>query len=102
MVSPFYIATFLPVMFLQVPGIELTPRLALIPIVNVALVFREAVAGTYHWPLIGITIGVEVCCIALALWLAVLIIRYEDFMLGTYGGSFAKFLKERLFAKKTR
>jgi uncharacterized membrane protein len=69
--------------------------------VNVALVFREAVTGTYHWPLIGITIGVEVICIALALWLAVLIIRYEDFMLGTYGGSFAKFLKERLLARKT-
>ncbi len=96
MVSPFYIATFLPVMFLQVPGIELTPQLALVPIVNVALVFREAVAGTYHWSLIGITIGVEVLSVALALWLATLILRYEDFMLGTYGGSFVKFLKERL------
>ncbi|HYK89969.1 MAG TPA: ABC transporter permease [Acidobacteriota bacterium] len=101
MVSPFYIATFLPVMFLQAPGLELTPTLALIPIVNVAMVFREAVAGIYRWPLIGITIAIELICIALCLWLAVLIIRYEDFMLGTYGGSFNRFLKERLLARKS-
>lgn len=100
MVSPFYIATFLPVMFLQVPGLELTPTLALIPIVNVAMVFREAVAGIYHWPLIGITIAVELFCVALSLWLATVILRYEDFMLGTYGGNFGKFLKERLLARK--
>jgi sodium transport system permease protein len=100
MVSPFYIATFLPVMFLQVPGLELTPTLALIPVVNVAMVFREAVAGIYRWPLIGITIAVEALCIAISLWLATLILRYEDFMLGTYGGNFGKFLKERLLARK--
>ncbi len=100
MVSPFYIATFLPVMFLQVPGLELTPTLSLIPIVNVAMVFREAIAGTYRWPLIGITVVVELLCVALCLWLATLILRYEDFMLGTYGGSFNKFLKERLLARK--
>jgi uncharacterized membrane protein len=100
MVSPFYIATFLPVMFLQVPGLELTPTLALIPVVNVAMVFREAVAGVYRWPLIGITILVELLCVALCLWLATLILRYEDFMLGTYGGSFYKFLKERLLSRK--
>jgi hypothetical protein len=47
MVSPFYLATFLPVMFLQSPGIEFTPVLALIPVVNVAMVFREAIAGIY-------------------------------------------------------
>jgi sodium transport system permease protein len=100
MVSPFYIATFLPIMFLQVPGLELTPTLSLIPIVNVAMVFREAVAGIYHWRLIGITIAVEFFCVALSLWLATVILRYEDFMLGTYGGNFGKFLKERLLARK--
>jgi sodium transport system permease protein len=99
MVSPFYIATFLPVMFLQIPGIEFTPVLALIPIVNVVMVFREAIAGVYHWPLIGITIAVEAACVALALWLATAILRYEDFMLGTYGGNFGKFMKQRVFRR---
>jgi len=96
MVSPFYIAVFLPVLFLQVPGIQFTTGLALIPVVNVAMVFREAIAGTFHWPLIGITLAVEALCVALALWLAATILRYEDFLIGSYGGNFAKFLKERL------
>jgi len=99
MVSPFYIATFLPVMFLQIPGIEFTPVLALIPIVNVVMVFREAVAGVYHWPLIAITIAVEAACVALALRLATAILRYEDFMLGTYGGNFGRFMKQRVFRR---
>jgi sodium transport system permease protein len=99
MVSPFYIATFVPVLFLQSPGIEFTPILALIPVVNVAMVFREAIAGTYHWPLIGLTLIVESLCIVLALALATAILRYEDFLLGSYSGSFAKFLKERLLRR---
>jgi hypothetical protein len=38
----------------------------------------------------------------LALWLATVILRYEDFMLGTYGGNFGRFLKERVFGTKKR
>ena len=59
MIGPFYIRMILPLMFLQVPDIEFTPRLAAIPVVNVALMFREAIAGVYQWHLIGITLAVE-------------------------------------------
>jgi sodium transport system permease protein len=100
LVSPFYIVTFLPVMFLQVPGLEFNVLLALIPIVNVAMVFREAIAGTFHWSLIGITLFVEVLCIALALWLASAVLKYEDFLIGSYGGRFGKFIKERILGSK--
>ncbi len=100
MVTPFYIATFMPVLFMQSPGIEFTPKMALIPIVNVAMVFREALAGTYHRQLIGLTLMVESLCIVLALWLATAILRYEDFLLGSYSGSFGKFVKERLLGNK--
>jgi sodium transport system permease protein len=102
MVSPFYIAVFLPAMFLQVPGIQFTVGLALIPIVNVAMAFREAVAGVFHWHLIAITLAIEVLCVSLALWLATAILRYEDFLIGSYGGNFSKFLKERLIGGKRR
>jgi sodium transport system permease protein len=100
MVSPFYIACFLPVMFLQVPGLKLTPALALIPVVNVAMVFREAISGVYQWSLISLTLAVEAACVALALWIAVTILKYEDFLIGSYGGNFGKFLKERLLGKR--
>jgi sodium transport system permease protein len=102
MVSPFYVAIFVPVLFLQVPGLQFTPGLALIPIVNVSMVFREAIAGTFHWPLIGITLAVEILCVVVALWLATNILHYEDFLMGNYGGNFAKFLKERVLGGKRR
>jgi sodium transport system permease protein len=101
LVTPFYIATFMPVLFLQSPEIKFTATLALIPVVNVSMVFREAITGVYHWPLIGLTILVESLCIVLALWLAATILRYEDLMMGSYSGSFGKFLKERLLKKKS-
>ncbi len=100
MVMPLYFAMFLPVALVNAPGVELTTGFALTPIVNVALVFREAVAGIYRWPLIGITVAIEVLCVLLSLKLAVLILRYEDFILGTYGGNFLKFLRERLLGAK--
>jgi hypothetical protein len=102
MVSPFYLAIMLPVMFLQVPGLEFTPLLAALPVVNVCMVFREAIAGVFHWRLIGITLAVETACIALSLLLATTILRYEDFLLGSYGGSLGKFVKERLIAGRRR
>jgi sodium transport system permease protein len=99
MVSPFYMATLVPVFFLQSPGIEFTPTLALLPIINVCMVFREAITGVYHWPLIGLTLMVESVCIVLCLMLATTILRYEDFLIGSYSGSFTKFLKQRLLHK---
>ena len=95
-VMPFYFAIMMPVMFLQVPGLEFTPALAAIPVVNICMVFREAVAGVYHWPMIAITLAVETGCIFFSLWLAATILKYEDFILGSYGGSFGKFFTERL------
>ena len=99
MIGPFYILLILPLMFLQVPDIEFTPRLAAIPVVNVALMFREAIAGVYQWHLIGITLAVEIVTIALALALAVKILQYEDFIMGGYGGRFGQFFKERILRR---
>ena len=99
LVGPFYVALIIPIMFLQTPGLAFTPRLALLPVANVMMMMREAIQGIYHWPLIGITLAVEIACIALALRLAIVIIRHEDFLMGSYNGSFGRFAKERLFGK---
>ncbi len=100
LVSPLYIAIFMPAMFLQFPGIQFTPVLALIPVVNVVMVFREAIVGTYQWHLIAITLAVEVALVFLALRAATMILRYEDFLIGSYDGSFGKFFKQRLMKKR--
>ena len=99
MVSPFYLALVLPIMFLQTPGIEFTTRLALIPVANVTMVIREAIQGIYHWPQIGITLVVETICVIVALRIAMRLIQHEDFVVGSYGGSFGKFAKERLLRR---
>ncbi len=97
MVSPFYLIVILPVSFLQTPGLEFSTRMALIPIVNVTMMFREAITGVYHWQLIGITVVVELVCVAVALKLASMILVHEDVVTGSYSGSFGKFFRERLF-----
>jgi ABC-type Na+ efflux pump permease subunit len=99
MVGPFYVALIIPIMFLQTPGLAFTPRLALIPVANVMMMMREAIQGTYHWSLIGTTLAVETVCVIVALRMAILIVRHEDFLMGGYSGSFGKFAKERLFGK---
>jgi sodium transport system permease protein len=99
MVGPFYIALIIPIMFLQTSGTEFTLRIALIPVANVAMMIREAMQGIYHWRLIGITMAVEAVCVIIALRIAMLVIRHEDFVMGSYSGSFGKFAKERLLRK---
>jgi len=99
MVSPFYLLIVLPVSFLQTPGIEFTQRRALIPIVNVTMMFREAIAGVFHWRLIATTVAVELVCIIAALKIAAKILSHEDVVTGSYSGTFGKFYKERLLKK---
>ena len=96
MVAPFYVALIMPIMFLQTPGIEFTRRLALIPVANVTMMIREAIQGIYHWRMIGVTLVVEAACVVIALRVARLILQHEDFVMGSYTGSFGKFAKERL------
>jgi sodium transport system permease protein len=99
MVAPFYVALVIPIFFLQTPGMEFTPRIALIPVANVTMMIREAMQGIYHWRMIGLTLVAEAACVAIALRIAMLILRHEDFLMGSYSGSFGKFAKERLLNK---
>lgn len=88
-----------PAVFLQFPGLELTTWLACVPIINVCLVFREALGGVYHWPQIGLTLVMEVLYIWIILRIAAAITRYEDIMTGSYEGGLAGFLKNRLLRR---
>ena len=88
-----------PAVILQFPGLELTTWLACVPVINVCLVFREAIGGVYHWPQIGLTLLVEVLCIWIVLRFAVAITRYEDILTGSYEGGLAGFLRHRLLRR---
>ena len=99
MVSPFITLMVLPGVFLQIPGIDFTMALATVPIVNVCLLFRETIAGIYHWPQIGITVLIQCLGVGLMLWLATAILKYEDVMVGNFEGSLGVFIKKRLLRR---
>ena len=99
MVQPVLLFSMLPPLLTQSPDLTLTPKMALVPIANVALMFREAIAGIYRWPMIGLVLAVQVAAVALCLVLARRILAFEDVLIGSYGGSFGKFVKERLLQR---
>jgi sodium transport system permease protein len=48
-ISPLMIVVVVPAIAAMLPGVELTPRLSLVPILNVSLLCKDLIAGTYHW-----------------------------------------------------
>lgn len=97
MITPFYLAILGPLVFLQIPGLHLSVPLALVPIANVTLMIRDSLSGTLNWFPVMITLIVSLAMIALALKAAVLILRFEDVMLGSYRGSLSTFIQQRIF-----
>jgi sodium transport system permease protein len=100
MIMPFYLVVLLPVMFLQTPGLKFSLPLAFVPVVNVTMMVRSAIAGAFPWVQIGVTLAVSVILIAACVRLAAFILQYEDVMLGSYNGSLNKFFKERILGRK--
>lgn len=53
-VSPLMMIALVPAIAGLLPGFDLDMKLAWIPILNVCLVSREVLSGTFHWGLLGI------------------------------------------------
>jgi hypothetical protein len=64
--------------------------------VNVTLMVREALSGVFHWPQIGLAVASSLLVIALCLRLATFLLQFEDVVLGSFNGSFNKFIQQRL------
>jgi sodium transport system permease protein len=96
MITPFYMLVLIPVVFLQVPGLEFSFLLACVPIVNVTLMVREAVSGVFHWGPMLVTVVSSLGIIAVCLRTAAFILKFEDVIVGSYNGSFVRFLQQRL------
>ncbi|RPI28372.1 MAG: ABC transporter permease [Acidobacteria bacterium] len=99
MITPFYMAIMLPVVFVRTDS-EFTVLQALIPIVNVTKLFAQAINGELRLVTTGLTLLSELVCILVVLRLAGMVIRFEDFMTGSYHGSFGKFVRERILNQK--
>jgi hypothetical protein len=95
MTTPLMMLCTLPVMFLGREGLALTPSMAVIPVVNVAMLAREALAGRLRTGPALITLGVELVLIAVLLTVASRVIRYEAVLTGSFTGGPMAFLRQR-------
>ncbi len=81
--SPMVILVLLPAMGALLPGIELNAKLALVPILNVALVSKEMVSGNFPWAFIALIFLSTTAYAAAALALAVRMFNREDVIFRT-------------------
>lgn len=96
MITPVYWLALVPLLVTSSPDQALDSTLALVPIANVTLMIREAITGVFQWPLIALTIGVELATVVICLFLARFTLQFEDLLIGSYDGSFWTFVRERL------
>jgi sodium transport system permease protein len=76
--TPMTFVVIIPAVAAMLPGVELTPKLALVPILNVSLLCKELVAGTYHWNFIAIIFSSTCVYAGVALFLAIKMFQRES------------------------
>jgi len=76
--TPMTFVVIIPAVASLLPGVELTPKLALVPILSTSLVCKEIIAGTYHWNSILLIFASTCVYAAIALFLAVKMFQRED------------------------
>jgi sodium transport system permease protein len=81
--SPMILLIIIPAMMGLLPGVELNARLALVPILNIALVSKELVSGVFHWNYLALIFGSTCLYAALALGLCVRMFNREEVLFRT-------------------
>ena len=76
--TPMTFIVLVPAIAAVLPGLELTPKLAVVPILNVSLLCKELVAGTYHWNYIFLIFLSTSVYAGVALYLAVKMFQRES------------------------
>src|ERR1700733_13194839 len=76
--TPMTFVVIVPAIAAVLPGIELTSKLALVPILNVSLLCKELVTGTYHWNYIALIFFCTCLYAGVALFLAVKMFQRES------------------------
>jgi sodium transport system permease protein len=79
-VSPLLVVVFMPAMIGLMPGVELTAKTALIPILNVCLACKEMLSGVWHWNYLALIFGSTGIYAAIAVTLCVRMFNREDVM----------------------
>ena len=77
-VVPLIFVVIIPAIAAMLPGVDLNAKLALVPILNVSLLCKELVIGTYHWNFIAIIFSSTCAYAAVALFLATKMFQRES------------------------
>ena len=82
-ISPLIIVVIMPAMMGMLPGIELSAKTALIPILNLSLACKEMLSGVWHWNYLALIFGSTCVYAAVALGLCVRMFNREEVMFRT-------------------
>lgn len=82
-VAPLIMVVILPAMMAMMPGVEMNAKLALVPVLNVALLSKELVSGVFHWPVIATVFGSLCVYAGLSLAWCVRMFNREDVIFRT-------------------
>ncbi|MDQ5978899.1 MAG: sodium transport system permease protein [Verrucomicrobiota bacterium] len=77
-VSPLIIVVLMPAMMGMMPGIELSPKTALIPILNICLACKEMLSGVWNWGYLALIFGSTLAFAAVGIALCVRMFNRED------------------------
>jgi sodium transport system permease protein len=77
-IAPLMFLVLIPAVAAMLPGVELTPKLAVVPLLNVSLLCKELVTGDYHWNYIVLIFASTCVYAAGALYLAVKMFQRES------------------------
>ena len=101
MVSPVMWLIFLPILLGgEGSDVNLSVNTAVVPLLNVSMMIRDAIRGVFVWQGIAITLAVSMVLVAVLLLVARRILSFEEFLTGSFDGSFWRFAKERLLARR--
>jgi sodium transport system permease protein len=81
--GPMIIIVIMPGVVGMLPGIELSAKTAMIPILNLSLVCKEMLSGVWNWGYIGLIFGSSSLYAVVALGLAVKMFNREDVLFRT-------------------
>jgi len=76
--QPLMILMIMPLLISLLPGLELNPALALVPVINVSLLAKELLSGTCHWGFIAEVFVSSVVYASAALGVAVAMFQRES------------------------
>ena len=76
--TPMTFIVVIPAVASVLPGVELNPKLALIPILNTSLICKEIITGTYHWNSIALIFASTCVYAAVAIFIAVKTFQRES------------------------